>query len=207
VKKLAALILALGLTTSSVMADTCQHTVASTGNTITTGSIEATNLNPQFLGVSAGAPWINFSGGTTPTAPFAFEMNTNNVLLGTIVNQFSNSTGYAAIPISGFTLSCIPFNAAYIPTPASYPYTADTNGIGGGILTFAEYKPTGAAITIGTLSMPNSPHNGPYVNSASVTLNNPYTPTQGSVITVFVSTVNAGFSQGYQQCMATANLG
>jgi hypothetical protein len=205
VKKLAALILALGLTTSSVMADTCQHTVASTGNTITTGSVEASNLNPVFANVGlASGPFAFISGESSGTA-FYWTMATNLVLQGTVVNTFNGSTGFAGIPIGGFSVECQPYNANFIGV-GGYQYTTETNGIAGGTITFSEYKPTGAAVVIGTLVLPTSPHGGPYVNTATSVLANPYTPTSGSIIGAQVTTLNTTPTNGYSGCQVTTNL-
>lgn len=205
-KKLSAfLALTLGILPVSVSADTCQSNTNS-GNTVTQGSVTATNLNPFFIGSANGNPTMNFAPGGSQIGAFQFTLQSNQSFNSSLVNNLANSTGDAKTPIFGFSLSCVPYNTAFIPTPASYPYVAETNGIAGGTITIHEYKPTGAAVIVGTIALPSSAHGGPYVNTAVTRLANPYTPTAGSVFDAVVTTSNAGPNQYYQGCETTVSL-
>lgn len=183
------------------MADTCQSNT-NTGNTVTQGAVTATNLNPVFLG--ATGEQLNM--GSMGYENFEYLVYTNQSLIAAPVQPKVGV--YALIPITGFALQCLP----YIPALASttgYPYFTEnggpeTTGVYGNTLTFTEFKLVGSPVTIGTLTLPNSPHNGPYVNTASVKLANPYTPTSGSVIGISEPSVPGVYS--YQNCLVSAVL-
>jgi hypothetical protein len=199
--------LTLALLPTAVVADTVQNNSTYVGNAAYTGSLTASNLNPVFFtDQTGGATYMSF--GTNPsTSPYEFVIFTNPSLQGAVVNKPINSTGWATLSIYGFAIQCAGYNATLAATPPGYyPYTTETNGIAGGVITFHEYKATGAAITIGTLALPSSPHGGPYINYASSTLATPYIPTFGSVLDVVVTTINPGPSQGYQYCVVTPTL-
>src|ERR1700729_2413631 len=199
-------IAALTVLAITMMADTSQTTGTTVGNTANTGAHTASNLNPEFLGQNPGAPTPEFSfNSTEQIIPFQFTINTDQALLGVVVNSNSGSTGYAALPIYGFSLSCAPYNATLVGG-SGYPYTAETNGIAGGTVTVTEYKPTGAAVNLGTLVLPTSPRGGPYINTAKSSLPAAYTPTAGSVLSAWVSVVNPTPTNYYQYCAVNAVL-
>lgn len=204
-KKLASLILALGLTASSVLADEpCQKTTT-TGNTAFTGFVTATNLNPAFEYLSGSGPFNFFAGGSS-TQAFSYLLSTNIRLEGTAVNTIGASPTFALAQIYGFSVQCAPYNPVLAATPPyNYPYTTETNGVSGGTITVHEYKLVGSTSTVGTVVLPNSPHGGPYVNTATSTLLAPYTPTSGSMFDAQV-TAEGSDSQYYQFCVVTAVL-
>jgi len=190
--------LTLALLPVASAADTVQNTNTYVGNASYTGSLTASNLNPQFNG--------SFVFNASYSVPFPLILNTNPALLGVIVNKPVNSTGWAALPINGFYVQCI----AYNPITAAaafqyYPYTTETNGISGGTITIQEYKPTGSPVTVGTLVFPSSPHGGPYISSVSTTLATSYTPTLDSTFTATLSALGVA-SQAYSGCVLTATL-
>jgi hypothetical protein len=175
--------------------------VTTTGNSANTGAITATNLNPYFI--SSATPFT-FSPDTVGTV-LNYTIQTNLSLLGAIVNPSANVTGFATIGITGFSIQCVPYNSALLTIP-SYPYTAETNGIAGGTVTFHEYKPTGAAVVVGTLVLPTSPHGGPYINTVSTRLSSPYIPTAGSTFDAALTSANPTPSNYYQGCTLQATL-
>jgi hypothetical protein len=199
--------LALALLPTAVVADTVQNTNTYVGNASYTGSLTAQNLNAQFQSTGGSAGQLDFSTGNSNIYPFTNVLWTNPSLLGAIVNKPINSTGWAALPIYGFAIQCAPYNPVFVTGASGYPYTVETNGIAGGTITFHEYKTIAAAgVVVGTLTLPSSPHGGPYINYASSTLAAPYTPTFGSMFDAQVTTINPGPSQGYQFCVATPIL-
>ena len=205
-KKLSAfLALVLGILPVVVSADTCQHTATTSGNTLNQGAVEASNLNPAFTGYF---PPMSFQ--ALETSNFVFTILTNLSLLGALVNPGINSSGYAAIPISGFSIQCAPYNATLATAGgAGYPYNVETTGIGGGTVTFTEFKPTtGAGVVVGTLVLPPSPHGGPYINYATSTLTTPYIPTLGSTIDARVTALSGSVASAtqYADCTTTAVL-
>jgi hypothetical protein len=194
------------------MAQTPVQVITTQGNYNYTGSLTATNLNPLFTYIQAGGLGINFSAGT-PTAQFTFVIPNAQQLVGIggPNNAQGTYSGIAEIQISGFSVDCVNYN----PTMAAaapgfygyYPYVTETNGIAGGTVTVEEVPPTGVPIIIGSVIFPTSPHGGPYVNMASVTLPAVYTPTLGSSITAWVSAVNPTPTEAYSDCSIQAILG
>jgi hypothetical protein len=186
-------------------ADTVQNTNTYVGNASYTGSLTASNLNPQFYGSIGGTTNV-FAFNAAYAVPFSLILNTNPALLGVIVNKPVNSTGWAALPIYGFSVQCIAYNpTTAAAAPGDYPYTTETNGISGGTITIQEYKPTGSPVTVGTLVFPSSPHGGPYISSVSTTLATSYTPTLNSTFTATLSALGVA-SQAYSSCVLTATL-
>lgn len=172
------------------------------GNNAIQGSLTATNLNPIFVSLISGEQ-IRMAG--NGNGPFEFVINTNQSLLAA---PAPGAAGPVFVQITGFAIQCLP----YIPALASttgYPYfTAqggpETAGVFGGIITFTEYKRTGSPVTIGTLTLPDSPHNGPYINTASVRLSSPYTPFTGSVIGAYILSPTSSYD--YMDCIVSATL-
>lgn len=161
------------------------------------------NLAPVFLAIG-NQPTFGFNSASYPNNPFSYEINPVLPLVG----------GSVGFPITGFSIVCIPYNNANLDIVtgfSNYPYTLDTSGgIGGGTVTIAEFLPSYGSnpphVTISTLSLPNSPHGGPYINYASTVLGTPYVTTPGSTITAWVTTINAGPPQSYQGCVVTATI-
>ena len=214
-KKLSALLaLLLGLLTGPALAQPgpAVQGVTNNGNFINQGALTASNLNPVFtsVGGSCGNSGDYFCF-TSPEInnPFAFNINTNTFLLGTQTNTSNGSpivnNNAAEIVVFGLRVICLPYNANFL-TLTSYPYTAETNGIAGGVVTIAEYPPTGPSTVVGTVIVPNSPHGGPYLNRFVTTLPTSYVPTYGSVFSAWVSSYNAGPSQAYQECTVSLDL-
>jgi len=178
------------------MADSVQNNSTTVGNGAYTGAFTASNLNPIIP---------NFSFVYQPGPPIPWQtvnqyIQTNSSLQGVLVNPGVTSTGNAFTQIYGFSISCVAYNPTTAAlSPGSYPYTTETTGIAGGSIFFQEFKPTGSIVTIGTLTLPNSPHGGPYVSNASVMLATPYTPTYGSTITFGLDT-NPAATQYYSDC-------
>jgi hypothetical protein len=176
------------------------------GNNFFQGAVTATNLNPKFE-VNAQATQngpFDFVDLTAATIAMVYTMSTNADLVALPTTQ-TNPPTFAALQLTGFEIECSPYNPAFVPNNA-YPYFIESNGIAGGTVTFSEYNSTGPAVVIGTLVMPSSPHNGPYINTAQVTLNSLYTPTSGSIIDAHITSIDAGHSQGYSNCVVTAVL-
>lgn len=212
-RKLSALIaLILGLLPlTPAMADSTEagQKLTINGNNSFQGSVTATNLNPDFKGscssCGGSSSDFNFNNAGFAPLPLTFNIETNQQLLAASVNPQLGVV--ALVQITGLSVSCIPYNPTLAATPpGNYPYAVETNGIAGGTITVTEYKPTGAAVDVGTLSLPSSAHNGPYRSIADHRLGNPYTPTSGSVLSAWVSAINATPSQFYQGCHVTALL-
>jgi hypothetical protein len=196
------------------MAQTPVQVITTQGNSNYTGSLTATNLNPLFTLTSPGnSPLgINFSAGNT-TVQFNYVMPNAQQLVGIggPNNAQGTYSGIAEIQISGFSVDCVNYNptmAAAAPGfYGNYPYVTETNGIAGGTVTVEEVPPTGVPIIIGSVIFPTSPHGGPYVNMASVTLPAVYTPTLGSSLTAWVSAVDPTPTEAYSDCSIQAILG
>jgi len=204
-KKLSALIaLLLGLLPTASFADASEagQKQTLTGNVALTGSLTAKNLNPVFVNTLSSVynTSLNFGGGGSA---FNFNIYTNESLLASTLDP--NSTSLSFIQITGFSIQCMPFNPA-LAGHANYPYPfAETNGIGGGTVTVTEYKSDSVTV-VGNLVLPTSPHNGPYINKASVKLNNPYTPTSGSVFNADITVADPVPTMDWGQCVVTALL-
>jgi hypothetical protein len=170
------------------------------GNSINNGAQISTNTYPiltVYYGLNPG-----------DQEPFGYYMPTNQFLTG-IGGPGATGTysGLAEIAMFGFSIECIPYNPTLAATPPGYyPYTTETNGVAGFTVTIAEAKLTGPLVTIGTLVLPTSPHGGPYVNTATVTLPVSYVPTLGSNILVWVSAFNTTPTEFYQGCSVQAIL-
>jgi hypothetical protein len=194
-KKLSALLVfLLGLLpTTAAMADTepCQKNT-NTGNVSNVGAVTALNLNPVFTGYT---PSVSFCSGCGGTSPMTLTMQTDISLKAEPVLVNSN---FAAIQITGFAIQCATINSPI--------YGGETNGVAGGTVTIHEYKPTGSPVVVGTVVLPSSPHNGPYVNFASSKLNTPYTPTKDSTFDAQITSFNAVPSVAYGLCEISALL-
>lgn len=200
---------ALTVLAVAMMADTCQNTGTTVGNTANTGAQTASNLNPQFTYIgTTTSGYFGFGSAPFPTNPLAYNIQTNQSLQGALVNPGVTSTGFALLPIYGFSIQCIPYNSTLATTPPgpNYPYTVETNGIAGGTVTVTEYKLIGAGVNVGTVVLPTSPHGGPYVDMATSTLAAAYTPTAGSTFSAYITTNNATPTNGYTGCIVTTIL-
>jgi hypothetical protein len=185
-RKLAAalLALALGLTPAASYA-----VVAQTG----------VNLTPTFLPQGL-VPSFGFTSSSYPNEPFMYNLNP-------VLPVAGGTVGY---PITGFYIVCIPYSNANLGV-SNYPYSIElSGGIGGGTVQVEEFKPNygtpQSPVVISTFSLPSSPHNGPYVNYASVTLGSPYVTTPGSTISAWVTGIASGPSQFYTGCIVTATI-
>jgi hypothetical protein len=171
------------------------------GNYITTGAQIGVNVDP----IVATAIFDFSATGTY----FVNNIPTNIQLLGIGgPNGSGTYSGIAEIPIQGFSVQCMPYNATLAAAPPpTYPYTTETDGIGGGTLTFEEIKQTtGAAVVIGSLVLPPSPHGGPYVDYATVALAKPYIPTAGSMITANITAISGSVINQYSICYMNVTL-
>jgi len=184
-----------------VMADNPHGQFSTVGNYAFTGYITAINLNPVFMNKVGGTSALSFG---FLSSAYNYEIETNQSLLALATNP---QPGFLAlIGIKGFSISCLPWNPSLVGAPGNPYNTPETNGVGGGTVTIHEYKPTGAAVIVGTVVLPTSPHNGPYVNTATSVLHEPYAPTAGSVFDAQVTFADLVPSQAYQQCDVTAVL-
>lgn len=178
------------------------------GNFINQGALTSSNANPIFFPVVEGEGFtLNFNI-DRPNVPFLFDINTNTNLLGTVTTQSGGSPpvgGPAEISVYGLRMICTPYNAAFVGN-GLYPYNTETDGIFGGVVTIAEFTPAGVENIIGTITVPNSPHGGPYLNRFVTNLSSAFVPTYGSIISAWISSVNAGPSQGYQGCLTSLYL-
>jgi hypothetical protein len=189
-RKIAAAVLALALGLAPVVADSAP-------------AVTGINLAPNFLAIG-NQPTFGFNSASYANAPFMYELNPVLPIAGATVG----------FPITGFSMVCLPYSNANLDIVTgltNYPYTLDiSGGIGGGIVTIEEFEPNyGTAnppVVIATLSFPSSPHNGPYINYASVALGSPYVTTPGSTITAWVTSITAGPPQSYTGCVVTATI-
>jgi len=192
----------LALSTILVLAPICSladndgQKVTNPTSTAYTGFVTAINLNPAFTGYT---PSINFVAGGS--GAYTLTLQTNQSLIAAPITTGTNSF----ISIKGFSIECLPYNPALVGS-TGYLYSAESNGVAGGTVTIHEYKPSGAAVTVGTVVLPTSPHNGPYVNTAVSTLISPYVPTTGSVFDAYVTSFNATPTVQYNNCVVTATL-
>jgi hypothetical protein len=171
------------------------------GNYILSGAQISTNVDPSFTVASLS---FNALGGQ-----YSFNIPTNISLIGIGgPNGGGTYSGVAEIPIYGFSVQCLPYNSTIATlAPPGYPYNPETTGIGGGTIQFAEVKQTsGAAVVIGNLVLPPSPHGGPYVDAAVLRLPAAYIPTLGSFITANITVLSGSVSDQYQSCYINAQL-
>lgn len=201
-KKLSAfLALILGVLPVSAMADSTEAGQKATlsGNNAFTGSVTATNLNPVFLAAPNLGP-LSFNSAYV-NQPFTYMLQTNQSFLAASVNPGPGIV--ALVQITGFAMECTPYNPALIGI-MNYPYIAENTGVGGGTITFTEYKVVGAPVVIGTLVMPASPHSGPYRNIVDHKLAAPYTLTSQSQVSATVTALSGPVDVQYSGCSMTA---
>jgi hypothetical protein len=181
-KKITATVLALALGLAPV--------VVSAAPTLT-----GVNLAPVFFAIGV-APQFSFNSYSYPNTPFMYETNP--------IIPFAGS--FDVYPILGFSIVCVPYNTSVLGN-TNYPYVAEDNGISGGIVTVVETKSDNTTVTIDTFVMPDSPHNGPYVNYTSSLLGSPYIATAGSTISAYISSVSGSSDQGWASCVVSTTLG
>lgn len=169
---------------------------------VTAGAVtmqSGVNLAPVFLAIG-NQPVMGFNSSSYANEAFMYEINPVLPLVG----------GTIGFGITGFSIVCIPYSNANLGV-TNYPYSIDiSGGIGGGVVQIEEFKPNyGTAtspVVIGTITLPNSAHGGPYINYASTALGASYTTTPGSTITAWVTSINSGPSQFYTGCVVTATI-
>lgn len=177
-KKLALALLAAIISLTPMVSYASQKVVIS-GNNSFQGSVTATNLNPQFI---SDPPTFGFN-----AAYAALEV-------GYLITNQNLAASGALIEITGFDVSCMPYNPTLIsPLAPGYMYdTPETTGLFGGTITVIEYTSTGAYLPVTTVVFPTSPHGGPYTNHYVKMLTTPYVPTAGSMLHALVTSHPSG---------------
>lgn len=168
-------------------------TIDINGNLGLAGAVKATGAN--FSGLSASSTvctdasknlttsGCSSGGSSSATYRFPLVSGSPGQDFSATTSNVGNNNSISAYELSGQSIK--KFNVACYPNisgDANNPYTPST-AITGGILTL--YDAGSAITTIGTLTLPDSPSGGPFVNGATTTFVTPFSP---ELMILFIST-------------------
>jgi len=183
-------------------------TIDINGNLGLAGAVKATGAN--FSGLSASSAVCTdasknlttsgCSSGGSSTATYRFPLVSGNPGqdFSSTTSNVGNDNSISAYELSGqsikkFSVACYP----NISGDANNPYTPST-AITGGTLTL--YDAGSSITTISTLTLPDSPSGGPFVNGATTTFATPFTPGTNDIIYFNITTSN-GNSNPWSGCV------
>lgn len=155
-------------------------------DTACSGGGSGATFIPLWVGLNQ-----NLTNGQSPLTALAY---------GAVGYAYNIPVGFV---IGHLNVTCEPYNAADSASSVG-PYTPlNSNGLGGGTITFAIVNgtyPESAPFTLGSVVIPTSAQTGPYVVSATSTVGTPYTVLANDGLTFEVTAVSGTAAQWVVNC-------